>query len=189
MSTLFYRKLKLHSRSIQSEQPQAISTSISQIAPNITTSREGYVLIEFMDYQCPPCRASQGRLNEVLGKYGAKLQFVAKHYPLEMHQNAFNAAVAAEAARDQDKFHQMHKALLAGNSLNPEEIQTISRQIGLDKNRFKLSIQGNALRRVKADMKIAEDLHLDSTPSWLLCTPEGKIWHLKSLAQVQELIK
>ena len=64
-----------------------------------------------------------------------------------------------------------------------------SGQIGLDKKRFQSSCKGVALQRVKEDMQTADALNLDSTPSWLLCTPEGYIWHLSSLSQVKDMVK
>ena len=46
--------------------------------------------------------------------YGDKVRVVWKHQPLSFHPNALPAAEAAEAAREQGKFWQMHDRLFAG---------------------------------------------------------------------------
>jgi len=106
-----------------------------------------------------------------------------------MHIHSFDAAVAAVAAGEQNKFWPMHEALLEGESLKTDEVETIMHRVGLNERRFHASCLGSARKRVQEDLQLAESLHLDSTPSWLLCTPEGKVWQLASLSQVGEIAR
>lgn len=69
-----------------------------------------YVLVEFGDYQCPPCRAEYGAIRDLVAARQPQVGFVFRHYPLmEIHPAAFTAALYVEAAREQGKFGQMHE--------------------------------------------------------------------------------
>ena len=70
-------------------------------------------LIEYGDYQCPPCTDSARAVERLLAEYPRELRFVYRHFPTRRHRNAMPAAKAAEAAERQGKFWEMHAALLA----------------------------------------------------------------------------
>src|SRR5450432_4214562 len=66
-------------------------------------------LVEYGDYQCPHCGHAYPVIRSIQKKFGSKLKFIFRNFPLtEIHPNAMNAAVAAEAASAQDKFWEMH---------------------------------------------------------------------------------
>src|SRR3982751_2371511 len=72
----------------------------------------GVTLVEYGDYQCPFCGEYYPTLKQVVAKYGDAIKFQFRNYPLtSLHQNAFSAARAAEAASLQSKFWQMHDLL------------------------------------------------------------------------------
>ena len=70
-------------------------------------------IVLFSDFQCPFCARVGPTLDEVQRAYGDKVRIVWKHQPLPFHPNALPAAEAAEAAREQGKFWQMHDRLFA----------------------------------------------------------------------------
>jgi protein-disulfide isomerase len=169
--------------------PRTLNIKPEVLIGDPSAPHKPYVLVEFMDYQCPPCRASKPLVNSLVDQYKDKLQLSVRNLPLKMHSHAFDAAVAAVAAKEQNKFWPMHEALLDGKSLKADEVETIVHQVGLDERRFHASCSGSARKRVQEDLQLADSLHLDGTPSWLLCTPEGKVWQLASLSQVRELAR
>ena len=62
-------------------------------------------VVMFSDFQCSACSATHPVLKKVLGEYGDKVRFVVRDFPLEsIHENAFRAALAANAARAQNKY-------------------------------------------------------------------------------------
>lgn len=69
------------------------------------------VLLEFSDYQCPFCARVQVVLDQLLAQYSDRVAFAYRHFPLPFHKEADEAAIAAECARDQGKFVEMHKLL------------------------------------------------------------------------------
>ena len=90
-----------------------------------------YTLVEFTDYECPPCRKLATALPNLIASYKGKLRFVVRQLPLPMHKNAFSAACAAEAAREQGKFPQMYDALMQSKLLSDEEVKKDKSPSGL----------------------------------------------------------
>ena len=76
-------------------------------------------------------------LEQVLEKYPNEVKFVFKHYPLNSHKFARQAAVAALSAGKQGKFWEFHDKLFENHDqLNPQKIQTIAQDLGLDTAKF-----------------------------------------------------
>jgi hypothetical protein len=66
-------------------------------------------LVEYGDYECPPCASSQVVVQQLLAKYPQDLKYEFRHLPLTgIHPNALQAALAAEAAGEEGKFWVMH---------------------------------------------------------------------------------
>ncbi len=61
---------------------------------------------EFIDFQCPACRAAHGQITQpLIEKYGNQIRFEIKHFPLRsIHPYALDAAEMSECAADQGKF-------------------------------------------------------------------------------------
>lgn len=70
-------------------------------------------IVEFFDYQCPFCKKAQPAVQAIREKYPKKISVIYVHFPLSGHQYAFEAAVAAECARKQDKFEVYHGLLFS----------------------------------------------------------------------------
>ena len=73
-------------------------------------------IIEFGDYQCPFCRASEPHLKAIRAKYGNDVALVYRHFPLPGHGSAFPAARGAECAGQQDRFWEFHELLYSTES-------------------------------------------------------------------------
>jgi protein-disulfide isomerase len=132
-------------------------------------------LTEYSDFQCPACGAFYPVLKEVLDKYGTKIRFEYKHYPLPMHPFAQQAALAAEAAGQQGKFFEMADKLFT-NQKEWTESQTpqaaflkYADELGLDKAKFSKQMKSSVLRdHIKTNQDEAGKLGLTSTPTFFL---------------------
>ena len=67
-------------------------------------------IVVYSDFQCPYCQKGAQTVEEVRKKYGKKVLYVFKHFPLPMHPLAMPAAKRFEAIAMQDakkayKFH------------------------------------------------------------------------------------
>lgn len=70
-----------------------------------------YRLVVWTDYQCPACRRFEAQLDVARATLGDSLAVIYRYYPLTRHPLSFQAALAAECARNQGRFEQMHEAL------------------------------------------------------------------------------
>jgi protein-disulfide isomerase len=70
------------------------------------------VVTEFIDFQCPYCRALMFRKDTLLQEFPDKIAFVMHHYPLPRNDAAIPAAIAAECADRQGRFVEMYRGML-----------------------------------------------------------------------------
>jgi protein-disulfide isomerase len=128
---------------------------------------------EYGDYQCPPCGLLHPELKKIETEYGPRVKFVFHNLPLtKMHKNALSAAQAAEAARLQGWFAQMHDLIYdKQNDWKDEEdpratFTKYARQLGLDTKRFTRDMDGpEVLQRLNEDKQRADSLGVMGTPT------------------------
>jgi protein-disulfide isomerase len=124
-------------------------------------------IVEFTDYQCPSCAYTQPIIEDILKEYGDRLRLVVRNFPLDMHQNAFKAAEAAEAAREQGKYWEYISILFHNQSaLGPDKLKEYATQLGLDRAKFDAALDsGRFAERVQQDIQDGMKLGIDSTPT------------------------
>jgi formate-nitrite transporter family protein len=150
---------------------QATTSPERKIPPDVVVTLE-----EFGDYQCPPCGLMHPTLKKLKQELGPNLNFVFRNLPLtSVHKNAMVAAQAAEAARMQNKFWEMHDLLYENQDLWKDDInpKTIfikfAADLGLDTGRFVKDMESEQLQlRIQADVDAAAQLGLQGTPSILI---------------------
>lgn len=127
---------------------------------------------EFADFQCGSCAATHPVLKEIQATYGSKIKFIFRNFPLQMHDKAYDAAVAAEAAGMQGKFWAMQDQLFNNQqswTQNPNFKALwaeYAAKIGLDIQRWQTDIAGIAAKtRVDQDLARGRALNVSSTPS------------------------
>ena len=129
-------------------------------------------LEEFGDFQCPPCGSIAGFLHELVKEYDPHLRIVFRNLPLQIHEHARDAAVAAEAAGLQGRFWEMHDVLYREQATwskadNTRELfESYAGMIGLNVDQFKKDMEGEKARaRVDSDQERANSLGVQITPS------------------------
>jgi len=124
-------------------------------------------IIEFADFQCPFSLRADGVLRQAFELYPGRLRLVYKHLPLSIHPQARSAAVAAEAAREQDHFWEMHDLLFRNpGELDREAFLRYAGELGLDLDRFAADLDsGELAARVDADIAAAEEVQAAVTPT------------------------
>ena len=117
-------------------------------------------LVEYGDYECPPCATFAPVVSRLLEKYPDSLKYEYRHFPLtKLHPGAMRAAMAAEAAGQQGKFWEMHKLLLANQGKlirdpNAEgDLLELGKLINVDAESFSKS-----LRAADIEQKIARQI-------------------------------
>ena len=135
------------------------------------------IVLEYSDYQCPFCARVQPTLTELIKEYGSRVAFGYRHFPLPFHEEADEAAIAVECARDQGKFETLH-ALLFKNQKNQfvEDLVGYADEIGLENvDQYEKCIVEEKYRsRVLEDMKAGQEAGVTGTPGFLIGTFDPK---------------
>jgi predicted DsbA family dithiol-disulfide isomerase len=140
------------------------------------------LLIEFLDYQCPPCRSLDDALVEYLAS-SPDLRRIVRHFPLSMHKYSMEAAILAEESSLQGDFDQVHKRLMH-SSLNPAALK----KIALEEN-IKTNKKHEAKIRVEKDIADAKRIGITGTPTLVLYLSPGKIYRVNSISDIRKLIQ
>jgi protein-disulfide isomerase len=151
------------------------SNSAGLTKPNVKVSSP-VVLEEYGDYQCPPCGQLYPDLKQLEHEYGNQLQIVFHHFPLmKIHKNALAAAHAAEAARNQNKFWEMHDRLYRNQKEWVEQddprpiFLSYARQLNLNESQFKQDMESNLVdQRISADIQRGAAAGVTGTPTVFL---------------------
>jgi protein-disulfide isomerase len=91
-------------------------------------------LVEYSDFECPYCGAAYPVVKALLRRFGHRLRFIFRHFPLtQIHPHAAHAAEAAEAASDAGKFWEMHDAIFEHQqALTDRDLAGYGAQAGID---------------------------------------------------------
>ena len=129
-------------------------------------------LVEFGDFQCPPCANLADPINKLEQDYGSSLRIVFRHLPLANHQHAREAALASEAAGLQGSFWEMHDLLYREQSVwsKAPDVRVLfsayAGMVGLEIDRFKKDMESEqAKARVRSDEEQAMSLGVATTPT------------------------
>ncbi|HKO96284.1 MAG TPA: thioredoxin domain-containing protein [Pyrinomonadaceae bacterium] len=127
-------------------------------------------IIAFTDLQCPACAETHQTLERLVKEYGTRIRLVARDFPLVQHSQAFKAAEAAEAAREQGKYWEYVKVLLSNQSaLEVSKLKDYASELNLDRSRFDQAlVSGKFADTVQRDIQDGLRLGVDSTPTLFL---------------------
>jgi protein-disulfide isomerase len=128
-------------------------------------------LVEYGDYQCPHCGHAYPIIKQVQRELGDRLRFVYRNFPLsEAHPDAFNAAVAAEAASLQNRFWEMHDVIFENQeALSWTDLFAYAQSIGLDVQSFEEDVQKKEIaEKVEADFESGIRSGVNGTPSFFI---------------------
>lgn len=125
-------------------------------------------VVMFTDFQCPACAGVHPILKNVLAGYADKVRFVVRDFPLlTIHENAFQAAVAANAAHAQGKFYEYTEVLYKNqNQLDAASLKKYAADLGLNIKRFETDSANPKLAdEVRRDIEDGKRYGLTSTPT------------------------
>lgn len=158
-----------------SNNPNQTEPAAGSTRPNVKVSSP-VVLEEYGDYQCPPCGQLYPELKQIEKEYGDQVKIVFHHFPLmKIHKNALAAAHAAEAARNQNKFWEMHDLLYRNqkdwNALDDPRPVFVSyaKQLGLNLDTFNQDMESNVIdQKISADIQRGSAQGVSGTPTVFL---------------------
>lgn len=125
-------------------------------------------VIMFSDFQCSACSATHPILKKAMDQFPGKVRFVVRDFPLEsIHENAFQAARAANAANAQGKFFEYIDLLYKNQSaLDVASLKKYAGQIGLNAAQFDIDFSAEKVAaEIRKDVADGEVYGINSTPT------------------------
>jgi protein-disulfide isomerase len=145
-------------------------------------------IVEFSDFQCKFCKQQAERLDRLRQAHPGEIAIVFRHYPIvERHPHAYEAALAAECARDQDRFEAYRNILYRKqDEIGETRWSDFARDAMVpDAERFGRCVsERRYARRIAADLKAGKKLGVPATPTILI-----NQWKVVGLADEQELAR
>ena len=124
-------------------------------------------LVEFMDYHCGYCRKMMPSIRDLVAK-DKNVRLVLKEFPI-LGPDSVVAARAAVAARNQDRYWEMHLALMESDDISMVGVRAVGERLGLDMQKLEADMFSPATNQVLAsDLQLAQALGLRGTPAFVL---------------------
>jgi protein-disulfide isomerase len=147
--------------------PEAQARIAAGGAPGFGPENAKVTIVEFSDFQCPYCSRAAEVVHKIRERYGDKVRFVFRQFPLPMHQEAFLAAEAALVAHQQGKFWEFHDLLFANQrELGRDALEKYAKQINMNVPELERALDARAQKsRVDADLSLGEGVFVQGTPT------------------------
>lgn len=166
-------------------EPQQLNVALENLLPDTRfpgiSAVKTPTLIEFLDYQCPPCRKIDIELSNI-SKSPFGLRRIVRHLPLRMHSQAMPAAILAEEARIEGKFDQIHTQLMQ-SSLDSDSLKKLAFE-----HNIPTSQESIAKTRISQDIEDAKKIGITGTPTMILCLPGNKTYRIQSISEIRKLM-
>jgi protein-disulfide isomerase len=129
-------------------------------------------VVEFSDFQCEFCKEHAERLDRLRRARPGEIAILFRHFPAtERHPHAYNAALAAECAREQVRFEAYRNVLFGQQArIGQTSWAEFARQAGVpDLDEFGRCMSDRRhVRRIAADVKAGKKLGVPATPTILI---------------------
>ena len=123
-------------------------------------------IIEFGCFRCKYTKKAEETRKQILQKYGDKIKFVFRNFPLPSHDLSRETAEASDCALEQDKYWEYHDQLFANQkNMSVEKIKSIAADLGLDAKKFNECFDSR-----KYQQEVEKD-HQDGLKSGIYGTP------------------
>ena len=125
-------------------------------------ARPDVVLVEFFDYACGFCRASNPDIERLL-REDSRLRVVWREYPV-LGPNSEQAAIASLAAARAGRFRSFYDRLYAGGRPTEATIAAARQAVGLGE----VALTDEYRREIERNYDIARALGATGTPTWVI---------------------
>ncbi len=150
-------------------------------------------LVEVLDFECEACGALYPAVEQIRADYEGEINYVIRYFPLPGHFNSMNAAIAAEAAAQQDEFEGMYHRLFETQTQWGEQqvsqadlFRTFAEELGLDMDAYDAAVADPATKaRVEEDFNDGQNLGVSGTPSFFL---DGQKLELTQLSDLTDAL-
>jgi len=153
------------------------------------------VLVEFLDFECEVCGAFHPIVDDLKARYGDRVTFAFRYFPLPGHGNSVTSALAVEAAAQQGAllpmFDRMFETQAQWGERGAESQAPLFRQyaeeLGLDLALYDAAVADPAtLARIQFDFDEGRALGVGGTPTFFL---DGEMLQLQEFGDVEAALK
>lgn len=128
-------------------------------------------IVEFADFQCPFCGRLAPELDSVQHAFGDSVAIVFRNYPLQIHPQAFRAALAGECAAAQHRFPEFYHTVYT----RQEELGVVpwaklaeAAQVPDTAAFLQCLESAHYEAKVRADQERGQKLGIDATPTLVI---------------------
>jgi protein-disulfide isomerase len=149
---------------------EPIRMEVAATGPAQGPANAPVTIVEFADFQCPFCARLVPTLQKVRQKYGDKIRFVFRQYPLSMHPNAQKAAEASLCANEQGKFWEMHDSMFTDQEeLAVDNLKSKAAALGLKAEEFNSCLDsGKYVSQIQSEVKDGTAVGVNGTPAMFI---------------------
>lgn len=149
------------------------------------------VLIEYSDFECPFCNKFHPTMVDLMAKYGDKIAWVYRHFPLSFHPNAQPIAEASECVAKYGsneafwKFSDAVYAKMADESIygtdaskkvSTETLLSLASQAGANSTQVKACIDSKEMSKVVKDSQASgSKAGVTGTPGTIIMSKKGGV--------------
>jgi protein-disulfide isomerase len=154
----------------KSAQPAAFAVPLGD-APTRGPADAWVTIVEFSDFECPYCKQAAATLVQLLAEYPDDVRLAFRHFPLSsLHPSARPASIAAECARAQGHFWEMHDRIFAGQpALSSDDLVAYATGADVDVGAWKECLSApEPAARVDADFALGRQLEVTATPTFAI---------------------
>jgi protein-disulfide isomerase len=185
---------------------------IASDSPVLDSVNATVYVIEFSDYECPYCQASEGTNQEVISRLKegdstweapipkviedyvntGKVKLVFRSFPL--HTNSKEAALAAKCAQEQGKFWEYHQVLFKKyDALTSTDLKRYAVDLNLNLSQFNQCLDSNKYEKsVENDLNDGNALGVSGTPTFFIGNDEKgyeKVVGAQSFSDFKQIIE
>lgn len=133
-------------------------------------------IVEFLDFECEACGAFYPVVEDLRAQFAGEVTYVVRYFPLPGHFNSKNAAIAAEAAAQQDRFEEMYHRLFETQAewgevqeSRADLFRGFAEELGLDMAAYDAAVADPSTTvRVNLDLEEGRALGVSSTPTFFV---------------------
>lgn len=128
------------------------------------------LVIQFLDFQCPFCKAAVSTVDTIAKQYPDKVKLITINFPLPFHNNALVAANAAMCAQEQNKYWPFYHAVFADQTkLATNDLKATAKKLGMNTNKFNKCLDDQKYNaQVQQDIQIGRQNSVNGTPTFIV---------------------
>ena len=129
-------------------------------------------VIEFGCYSCPYTKAAETQVEDMLAKYGTRVYFVFKPFPIPTHPYSMEAAIAASCANEDGKYWQYREAIFGNQSYvhtgGDAALLDLAHQLNMSPSFYSCYTEKKFAGFIQQTLKEGQDCGIYGTPTFFV---------------------